>query len=138
MGPPGPQLLARGPSGLLTCPSRPSGAQAKEHTHRTLTIYDALTMDDAMLFGDGRTNGRTDGQGVSRSRIYSQYIYTIYTIYSHNIRKYIKDQGKQLLQRLYYLCSINIISINIVKNILIYLTFLIFNPITTCHFLFVQ
>ena len=53
-------LLARGPSGLLTCPSRPSGAQAKGHTHRTLTIYDALTMDDAMLFGDGPTDGRTD------------------------------------------------------------------------------
>ena len=43
----GPQLLARGPSGLLTCPSRPSGAQAKGHTHRTLTIYDALAIADA-------------------------------------------------------------------------------------------
>ena len=43
----GPQLLARGPSGLLTCPLRPSGAQAKGHTHRTLTIYDALAIDDA-------------------------------------------------------------------------------------------
>ena len=43
----GPQLLARGSSGLFTCPSRPSGAQAKGHTHRTLTIYDALTIDDA-------------------------------------------------------------------------------------------
>ena len=51
----GPQLLARGPSGLLTCPSRPSGAQAKGLTHRTLTIYDACKKW-------GRTNGRTNGR----------------------------------------------------------------------------
>ena len=29
------------------------------HTHRTLTLYDALTMDDAIFFGNGRTNERT-------------------------------------------------------------------------------
>ena len=59
-----PQLLAGGPSGLLTCPSRPPGAQAKDHTHRTLTLYDALTMDDAIFFGGGMNE-----QGDSRSRM---------------------------------------------------------------------
>ena len=59
------QLLARGPSALLTCPSHPSGAQAKGHTHCTLTIYDALAIDDAaeiLLRTDGQTDGRTDGR----------------------------------------------------------------------------
>ena len=52
-----------------SCPSRPSGAQAKGHTHRTLTIYDALSMDDAIFFRDGGTNKAILGVGWKKNLI---------------------------------------------------------------------
>ena len=54
-----------------------------------LTIYDALTIDDAIFFGDGGRDGRRDDeQGDSRSRKYKyEYKYKYKYKYKHKCKQ---------------------------------------------------